>query len=136
MASALLSQQRLSSHIEGLMSLCCNSHCATEIHCENVCCEGSVFLKPNPFHSGGVIVGQTQHMVCAALVMSQQGHHSRFAMAMPLRGAGRDLRRSGSGNRAARLRLTCTTCRWITDFMSNRKQHVRLGKHVSGSPDH
>ena len=24
-----------------------------------------------------------------------------------------------------------STCRWITDFLSDRKQHVRLGKHVS-----
>ena len=26
-----------------------------------------------------------------------------------------------------------STCRWITDFLSDRKQHVRLGKHLSES---
>ncbi|XP_034057448.1 uncharacterized protein LOC117536622 [Gymnodraco acuticeps] len=26
-----------------------------------------------------------------------------------------------------------STCRWITDFLSDRKQHVRLGKHLSDS---
>lgn len=26
-----------------------------------------------------------------------------------------------------------STCRWITDFLSDRRQHVKLGKHVSDS---
>ena len=31
------------------------------------------------------------------------------------------------------LQVPDSTCRWITDFQSNQKQHVKLGKHVSES---
>ena len=31
------------------------------------------------------------------------------------------------------LSVPDSTCRWITDFLSSRRQHVRLGKHLSES---
>ena len=31
------------------------------------------------------------------------------------------------------LSVPDSTCRWITDFLSDRRQRVRLGKHVSDS---
>ncbi|KAK0132299.1 RNA-directed DNA polymerase from mobile element jockey [Merluccius polli] len=31
----------------------------------------------------------------------------------------------------SQLSVPDSTCRWITDFLSDRKQHVKLGKHVS-----
>ncbi|KAK0144347.1 RNA-directed DNA polymerase from mobile element jockey [Merluccius polli] len=33
----------------------------------------------------------------------------------------------------SQLSVPDSTCRWITDFLSDRKQHVKLGKHVSDS---
>jgi len=33
----------------------------------------------------------------------------------------------------AQLSVPDSTCRWITDFLSDRKQHVKLGKQVSDS---
>uniref|UniRef100_A0A3Q2TZL2 Reverse transcriptase domain-containing protein n=1 Tax=Fundulus heteroclitus TaxID=8078 RepID=A0A3Q2TZL2_FUNHE len=33
----------------------------------------------------------------------------------------------------SQLNVPDSTCRWITDFLSDRKQHVKLGKHVSDS---
>src|SRR4029434_1427651 len=33
----------------------------------------------------------------------------------------------------SQLSVPDSTCRWITDFLSDRRQHVRLGKHVSDS---
>ena len=34
-------------------------------------------------------------------------------------------------NKLSQLSVPDSTCRWITDFLSDRKQHVNLGKHVS-----
>ncbi|XP_034054409.1 uncharacterized protein LOC117534321 [Gymnodraco acuticeps] len=34
-------------------------------------------------------------------------------------------------DKLSQLHVPDSTCRWITDFLSYRKQHVRLGKHVS-----
>ncbi|KAF7640980.1 hypothetical protein LDENG_00001730 [Lucifuga dentata] len=36
-------------------------------------------------------------------------------------------------NKLSQLNVPDSTCRWITDFLSDRKQCVRLGKHVSDS---
>ncbi|KAG5844283.1 hypothetical protein ANANG_G00160790, partial [Anguilla anguilla] len=36
-------------------------------------------------------------------------------------------------DRLSQLHVPDSTCRWITDFLSDRKQHVKLGKHVSNS---
>ena len=36
-------------------------------------------------------------------------------------------------DRLSQLSVPVSTCRWITDFLSDRKQHVRLGEHVSDS---
>ena len=36
-------------------------------------------------------------------------------------------------NKLIQLGVPDSTCRWITDFLSDRKQHVRLGKHLSES---
>jgi len=36
-------------------------------------------------------------------------------------------------DKLSQLSVPDSTCRWITDFLSNRKQHVRLAKHVSDS---
>ena len=33
----------------------------------------------------------------------------------------------------SQLHVPDSPCRWITDFLSDRKQHVKLGKHVSNS---
>ena len=33
----------------------------------------------------------------------------------------------------SQLSVPDSTCKWITDFLSDRKQHVKLGKHVSDS---
>ncbi|KAF7643177.1 hypothetical protein LDENG_00243990 [Lucifuga dentata] len=34
-------------------------------------------------------------------------------------------------DKLSQLNVPDSTCRWITDFLSDRRQHVRLGKHVS-----
>ncbi|KAK5925568.1 hypothetical protein CgunFtcFv8_018082 [Champsocephalus gunnari] len=34
-------------------------------------------------------------------------------------------------DKLSQLHVPVSTCRWITDFLSDRKQHVRLGKHLS-----
>ena len=36
-------------------------------------------------------------------------------------------------DKLSQLSVPDSTCRWITDFLSDRRQHVRLGKHVSDS---
>ncbi|KAF7653890.1 hypothetical protein LDENG_00077400 [Lucifuga dentata] len=36
-------------------------------------------------------------------------------------------------DKLSQLNVPDSTCRWITDFLSDRKQRVRLGKHVSDS---
>ncbi|XP_034095204.1 uncharacterized protein LOC117561737 [Gymnodraco acuticeps] len=36
-------------------------------------------------------------------------------------------------DKLSQLHVPVSTCRWITDFLSDRKQHVRLGKHLSDS---
>uniref|UniRef100_A0AAQ4Q691 Reverse transcriptase domain-containing protein n=1 Tax=Gasterosteus aculeatus aculeatus TaxID=481459 RepID=A0AAQ4Q691_GASAC len=36
-------------------------------------------------------------------------------------------------DKLSQLHVPDSTCRWITDFLSDRKQHVKLGKHVSAS---
>ena len=36
-------------------------------------------------------------------------------------------------DKLSQLYVPDSTCRWITDFLSDRKQHVKLGKHVSNS---
>ena len=36
-------------------------------------------------------------------------------------------------DKLSQLHVPDSTCRWITDFLSDRKQHVKLGKHVSNS---
>ena len=36
-------------------------------------------------------------------------------------------------DKLSQLHVPDSTCRWITDFLSDRKQHVKLGKHVSDS---
>jgi len=36
-------------------------------------------------------------------------------------------------DKLSQLSVPDSTCRWITDFLLNRKQHVRQGKHVSDS---
>src|SRR4029434_2192970 len=36
-------------------------------------------------------------------------------------------------DKLSQVSVPYSTCRWITDFLSDRKQHVRLGKHVSDS---
>jgi len=36
-------------------------------------------------------------------------------------------------DKLSQLSVSDSTRRWITDFLSNGKQHVRLGKHVSDS---
>lgn len=35
-------------------------------------------------------------------------------------------------DRLSRLNAQTSTCRWITDFLSHRKQVVKPGKHISG----
>ncbi|KAF0032199.1 hypothetical protein F2P81_014489 [Scophthalmus maximus] len=36
-------------------------------------------------------------------------------------------------DKLSQLQVTDPTCRWITNFLSDRKQHMKLGKHVSNS---
>uniref|UniRef100_A0AAQ4RZY3 Reverse transcriptase domain-containing protein n=1 Tax=Gasterosteus aculeatus aculeatus TaxID=481459 RepID=A0AAQ4RZY3_GASAC len=36
-------------------------------------------------------------------------------------------------DKLSQLHVPDSTCKWITDFLSDRKQHVKLGKHVSAS---
>ncbi|KAL6104162.1 uncharacterized protein ACO6RY_13942 [Pungitius sinensis] len=36
-------------------------------------------------------------------------------------------------DKLSQLHVPDSTCRWITDFLSDRKQHVKLGKHASAS---
>ncbi|XP_071355053.1 nuclear factor 7, brain-like, partial [Trachinotus anak] len=36
-------------------------------------------------------------------------------------------------DKLSQLSVPDSTCRWITDFLSDRRQHVKLGKHVSDS---
>ena len=36
-------------------------------------------------------------------------------------------------DKLSQLHMPDSTCRWITDFLSDRKQHVKLGKQVSNS---
>ncbi|XP_078146327.1 uncharacterized protein LOC144542854 [Centroberyx gerrardi] len=36
-------------------------------------------------------------------------------------------------DKLSQLSVPDSTCSWITDFLSDRKQHVKLGKHVSDS---
>ena len=36
-------------------------------------------------------------------------------------------------DKLSQLGVPDSTCRWITDFLSDRRQHVRLGKHISDS---
>src|SRR4029434_4287780 len=36
-------------------------------------------------------------------------------------------------DKLSQLNVPDSTCRWITDFLSDRRQRVRLGKHVSDS---
>ncbi|KAK9517302.1 hypothetical protein VZT92_025185 [Zoarces viviparus] len=36
-------------------------------------------------------------------------------------------------DKLSQLHVPDSTCKWITDFLPDRKQHVKLGKHVSAS---
>ncbi|KAL6108111.1 uncharacterized protein ACO6RY_18720 [Pungitius sinensis] len=36
-------------------------------------------------------------------------------------------------DKLSQLHMPDFTCKWITDFLSDRKQHVKLGKHISAS---
>ncbi|KAK9534426.1 hypothetical protein VZT92_006877 [Zoarces viviparus] len=36
-------------------------------------------------------------------------------------------------DKLSQLQVPDSMCKWITDFLSDRKQHVKLGKHVSAS---
>ncbi len=36
-------------------------------------------------------------------------------------------------DKLSQLNVPDSTCRWISDFLSDRRQHVKLGKHVSDS---